>query len=401
MLLAMLAGAALGAAYAQDAAAVSEPQKLPSVRLARTLPAPNVITSDGMFQSGTFGLTWSRDGERLAAYIRNGLAIMLWSPDGQYQHEIPRYNNAGLDSYVLAFLFGYSQLIASPAADSNSPDDRQKVIDQSISILDPETGKVLRSIAGPKPGKNSSSNLAIDLAISPDERLAALVHRSWANLRLEVYTTADWQLAAQIDLGDEKLSMEAQAIAFSPDGKMLALQHGPRGRIKLFEVGSWKLLRAFNAFPEDPPRYSIISSEALAFSPDGTLLAVASNSGGSWWMYSDGTIAPKGRGELKTYSPAEPLRVYRVADGERVASLGSFPGGIHKGRLAWSPNGDYLGFRDSLGDIRFWAPFRPGASVPVANMGRHSSTLLFSKDGSQLVANFEAGVKIFDIITAR
>jgi WD40 repeat protein len=400
-LIVMGVSAALETACAQDASAVSEPQKLPSLRLARTLPAPNEINTFGMFQSGTFGLTWSRDGERLAAYIRNGLAIMLWSPDGKYQHEIPRYNNAGLDSYVLAFLFGSSQLIASPAADSNSRDDRHKVVDQSISILDPETGKVLRTIAGPKPGKNSSSNIAINIAISPDERLAALVHRSFADLRIEIYTTADWQLAARVDLGDENLSTEARAIAFSPDGKMLALQHGLRGRIKLFEVGSWKLLRSFDAFPEDPPRYTVATSGVLAFSPDGTLLAVASNGGGSWWMYPDGTIAPKGRGEFKTYFPAEPLRIYRVADGERVASLGSFPGGIHSGELAWSPNGNYLGFLDSVGDIRLWDPSRPGNSAAVASMGRHSRTLLFSRDGSQLAANFEAGVKIFDIITAR
>ena len=39
------------------------------------------------------------------------------------------------------------------------------------------------------------------------------------------------------------------------------------------------------------------------------------------------------------------------------------------------------------------------SGISVLNcMGHHSRTLLFSKDGSQLVANFEGGVKIFDVI---
>jgi hypothetical protein len=92
--------------------------------------------------------------------------------------------------------------------------------------------------------------------------------------------------------------------------------------------------------------------------------------------------------------------VYRVIDGQRVGSLGSFPGGVGRTALAWSKGG-YLGFIDGVGDIRFWDPFHPGGSIPVANMGHHSTSLLFSNDGSQLVANFEDGLKLFDIINAR
>jgi WD40 repeat protein len=374
--------------------------KLPGIRLLRTLVLPNEIPTSGMFQSGNSGLTWSRDGERLAAYVRNGLSIAVWSPDGKVMREIPRHNSFGLDSYVLAFLSGHTQLIASPAAPTSNRDDTDAIKDKSISVVDAESGRILRSITGPKPGENAPSNIAIEMAVSPDERFVALVHQSFASLSVKIYETADWHLVTAIDLGDEQLSQQAQGLAFSPDGKVLAILHGPRGRVKLFDVKSWKLLRSFETFSEPPPPKDVALADALAFSPDGMFLAVATHGGGSWWKYPDGTNAPDGRGVLTTNFPAKPLRIFRVKDGELFASLGSFPGGIDRtAALAWSPQGDLLAFLDGVGDIRFWDPMHHGASIVVASIGRHSKTLLFSNDGDHLVANFEGGVKLFDIVS--
>jgi hypothetical protein len=373
---------------------------LPSLRLVRTLTASNEISTSGMFQSGNSGLTISPDGERLAAYVHNGLGIIVWSPDGKYQHEIPRYNNSGLDCYVLAFLSGHSQIVASPAAETGSRDDRDKMDDVAFSILDAETGKVLRNVAGPNPGKRSNENIAIDMAISPDERFAAVIYRQFTDKRIGIYSTSDWQRVATIDLrdGEKGEPLSPQGLAFSPDGKTLAVLHGFRGRVKFFKVGSWRLLHSVESFPEAPPPMNVLLLDALSFSPDGTLIAIASHGGGSWWKYPNGNIAQQGSGVLTPIFPAEPLRVYRVSDGERIASVGSFPGGLERSELVWSPKGDYLSFLDASGNIRFWDPLHPGASVTAASMGHHSRTLLFSKDGSQLVANFENGVKVFDVI---
>jgi WD40 repeat protein len=303
-----------------------------------------------------------------------------------------------VSTHVLGFLSGHRQLITSPAAETNKREDRDKLEDMAFSLLDADTGKVLRSIAGPNPGKSARENIADYMAISPDERFVAVIYRQFTDRRVGIYSTRDWQRVAAIDLGGDRNPVGPNGLAFSPDGKTLAVIDFLNVRVMLFDVGSWTLLRSIETFPEAVPQGNVVGFDALAFSPDGTMVAVASHGGGSWWKYPDGKIAPQGSGALKTEFPAEPLRVYRVVDGARVASVGSFPGGIDNARLVWSPKGDYLAFLDAIGDLRFWDPFHPGDSIPVATLGRHSRTLLFSKDGSQLVANFEGGVKLFDVI---
>ncbi|WP_198028175.1 WD40 repeat domain-containing protein [Bradyrhizobium murdochi] len=372
---------------------------LPSLRLVRTLAAPNEVSTLGMLQSGNFGLTWSPDGERLAAYVHNGLGIITWSPDGKYQHEFPRYSSFGLDACCLNFLSGHRLIIASPAAETNSPEDWDKMNGMAFAVLDAETGKVLRNVAGPNPSGRSNENTATDIATSPDERFVAVIYREFTDRRVGIYSTGDWQRVAALDLrnGNRSIQVDPQGVVFSPDGRTLAVLHN--SRVKLFEVGSWTLSRSIEVFPDTVPRGNALVFGALAFSPDGTMIAAASNGGGSWWTYPNGKIAAEGYGVLRPYFPAEPLRVFRVADGALVASLGLFPGGIARTQLVWSPKGNYLGFLDGVGDIRFWDPFRPGASAPVTRMGLHSRTLRFSKDGSQLVANFEGGVKVFDVVT--
>lgn len=370
---------------------------LPSLHLVRTLAAPNEISTFGMLQSGNSKLTWSPDGERLAAYVHNGLGIITWSLDGKYQREVPRYNNSGLDSYVLSFLSGHRLLITSPAAETNSREDRDKMDDMAFAVLDSETGKVLRNVAGPNPGGRSNENIAIYMAISPDERFVAVIYREFTDRRIGIYSTSDWQRIAAIDLRGAKYPIEPGGLAFAPDGKTLAVINSLEDRVMLFDVGSWTLLRSIEAFPETPPARHVVIFEAMAFNPDGTMVAVASQGGGSWSLDQNHAPVRAGSGTLTTIFPAEPLRVYRVSDGMRVASVGSFPGGLNRTGLVWSPQGDYLAFLDAYGDIRFWNPFHPGASISVASIGRNSRTLLFSKDGSQLVANFENGVKVFDV----
>jgi WD40 repeat protein len=273
--------------------------------------------------------------------------------------------------------------------------------DMAFSVLDAENGKVLRSVVGPNPGKLARENIATYMAVSPDEHFVAVIYNHFTNKRVGIFSTRDWQIVASLDPRNNTdpgdIYFEPRGVVFSPDSETLAVLQGSEGQFQLFEARSGTFVRSIKTFPETVPPGNAIGFDALAFSPDGTLIAAASHGGGSWWVYPDGKPAPPGSGVLTQYFPAEPLRVLKLADGARVASLGSFPGGVDNTQLVWSPNGQYLAFIDGIGDIRFWDPFHPGASVIVASMGNHSRTLLFSKDGSQLVANFEGGVKVFDV----
>jgi WD40 repeat protein len=218
--------------------------------------------------------------------------------------------------------------------------------------------------------------------------------------RIDIYSTADWNRIATLDLhaGETRDLVIPQGLAFSPDGKTLAVINGLKGRIIFFQTGSWTLSNSLLAYPEEAPPMNFIRLSDLAFSPDGTMIAVGADQGGSRWTHPNGVF---GSGAFKVGFPADPLRVYRVSDGSLVASLGSFPGGLNRSGLAWSPNGEYLAFHDAAGDIRFWNPFQLGFSVAVARNGARFGNLSFSGDGLRFAANFPDGVRVFDVVPPR
>jgi hypothetical protein len=205
------------------------------------------------------------------------------------------------------------------------------------------------------------------------------------------------------------LSGTAVAAAFDrhverPAPQMIVVIHQFSGRIKFFQVGSWTLSGSLATYPDEVrPTRGVLQGRAdisppglsaLAFSPDSAMIAAGSTGGGAWWTHPYGMFGP---GEFKYGVPANPLRVYRVSDGSLLASVGSFPGGVHRSGLVWSPNGEYLAFLDAVADIRFWNPFQLDLSVAVARKAV-DGTLLFSRDGSQLAVKFFDKVKVFDVV---
>src|SRR5262249_9102333 len=81
------------------------------------------------------------------------------------------------------------------------------------------------------------------------------------------------------------------AVAFSPDGKQVATG-GADGAAKVFTVADGKLVRAMKAYhAKDFPKGQRDSVLALAFSPDGKLLATGSTDQTiKIWKVSDGTV---------------------------------------------------------------------------------------------------------------
>jgi hypothetical protein len=297
---------------------------------------------------------------------------------------------------------GHRLLVSSPSAETNSEDDRAKITNAAFSILDAETGRVLRSVVGPNPDKGAPFNVALHAAVSPDEKLLAIVFRSTAKqMAAAIYSTENGQRIASANFPSDEFEFETRSLAFSPDGKLLAILNGLRGRVLLFDTTSWNLLQSFDAFPDTAPPLHVVIGGALAFSPNNKMLAVASFGGGSWWHDKNGALSTEGSGSLVPEFPADPLRVFDVASGTRIKSLGLFPAGFFPGKLAWLPNSDRIVFLDGLGNIRFWNPLTEAQSTEAARMGRHGTSIVVSADGSKLAANFPAGVKIFNIIKGR
>jgi hypothetical protein len=192
---------------------------LPTLQLARTLTARDR-------RSGTFELSWSADEEGLVTYT--GTEILTISPDGRYRKEFPLHT-LGFKPNVLHYLSGH-RLLITPRNVEVGVETTDNVKNIAFSVIDVAEGKVFHDISGLK---------ATDLAVSPDERFVAAIC-CLTEPQVDIYSTVDWDRIATLDLriGEKGDALGPRGLGFSPDGKMLAVIHGLKGRIKFFQVGS-------------------------------------------------------------------------------------------------------------------------------------------------------------------
>jgi len=109
--------------------------------------------------------------------------------------------------------------------------------------------------SGPRPAPNSSPGMPLALAIDPSRRWLAEI----TDTSLYVWDIQRW--FNREALRTEVAAGPLAALAFSPDGALLAV--GTAGGWQIWSVGDWKLLA------QGPKQ----ATYAVTFSPDGRLLA--------------------------------------------------------------------------------------------------------------------------------
>jgi WD40 repeat protein len=121
-----------------------------------------------------------------------------------------------------------------------------------LTLLDSSSGKIKQLLKNIRPWECQPP------AFSPDGRTIAVAERAAVSL---------WEVASGRSRGRLMAPRPASGLAFSPDGRLLALGAGPEAPLSLWDLATDQIV---GRLPDDHRE-----GQQIAFSPDGSRLAVA------------------------------------------------------------------------------------------------------------------------------
>jgi RNA polymerase sigma factor (sigma-70 family) len=269
-----------------------------------------------------------------------------------------------------------------------------------IRVMDTTTGKELLRFS-----ESEKSFPRSGLAFSPDGKLIALSGDDYADV-----------LLCSADSGKVKAKLEypkgVASIAFSPDGKALATAHSYVDEVRLWDLATNQVLHDLHS-----------RAQSLAFSADGKKLAIAecSDSTARVWDVETGkqlatfsnypnrvvaaAFSPDGKTLAGANAGKDPnVKLWDVATGKERFTLKGPTCADHS--LAFSPDGKVLavaGEDDRIGRttasvVRLWDP-ATGKQIADLNMQgdrtHWTPSLAFSRTGLLVTAS-DAAVRIWE-----
>jgi len=248
----------------------------------------------------------------------------------------------------------------------------------------------LRKIFWPQSGIGAVVRLGV---------LAAVAVIAW------ILAPESWKTISPASLRTFPVADDVSAVAYSQDGKWIAVALGDSG-FKILNVNT-------GAEGKVPTLESYQDIQALAFSPDGRLLAAATSSGLRIWSSTD-------------WGTADPVLVNQAAQGSYAAAFSPdgkkvAAGSVSQGMLVWedpsnahfwqsgtgdsidsvafSRDGNLVASGSETGEIKLWNSTN-GALVRTLNnedYGFPVSTLAFFQDGRLAAGGYQRpGIAIFD-----
>ena len=312
------------------------------------------------------GVTWSPDGNKLATYSDFGRVVQIWDSHGKEQKQLSRAG--AYIGHSIEFMPDGRTLV-TPAADDSAAGDKL-----ALSLWDADGGNVAKNVEGPKPGQNWRYNRAVAFTLSPDGATLALISSPMLGEAVTLYATKDWTKQRSIPIGDGPTHPDgAQAVAFSPDGRTLAIGL-LGGKIMLIDpTQAASPPRTIEIYPAA----NLTGVQALAFSPDGKLLATGS------------TKPSVARGDA---TPGVEIR--RVSDGSLIAAHPEALAPVRQ--LVWTHDGKLV---IASGDdtVRLWSPLSSEHDLATLRMNGPVMSTAITRDGRTLAAAGGSEVKVISL----
>jgi WD40 repeat protein/tetratricopeptide (TPR) repeat protein len=343
------------------------------------------------------GLTFSPDGQRLAVAgdpdhpeLVN-IVDLTTSTEGRQAGRRPVVTLTG-HNWTVIDLAWHRDRIATLSSDG------------SVKVWDAATGEPQLTLPLHERGQPSSG-----IAFSPDgSRLAAAV-----NGRGRV-----WELTE----GKEVLAIPARTpgfqrvVAFSPDGRYLTMPGGSPGGESVVVLDGGRGPLALSLCGQDETG----SSPAVAFSPDGQLLAGGKTRASLWnaatgeelapmpgFRNTIGTLAFSPDSRLLvagTFAPSRPrapgeVKVWDVARRKEVLTFRGHAAGIRD--VAVSPDGRRIASTSEDRTVKVWEPRTGRVELTLRTTARDGfSGVAFSPDGTRL-ATADRRVRVWEATSGR
>jgi WD40 repeat protein len=275
---------------------------------------------------------------------------------------------------------------------------------KSLATIDTATAIRLWDVPARRLARTLFGGTEIDaVAFSPDSRFLAGADTPDGVTRL-------WDLRAgrQVRMFTNKRTGSTTAVAFSPDGKILAAGYGG-GQVRLWNVATGQQIGAPlpSAMNGDP-------ADMVSFSPDGRILAVSNGAGlvqlwdvasrqplceplGSLTYTDTGAVfSPDGR-ILAVSNDSGPVELWDVATCRQAAPLNGDTTTVTS--LAFSPGGTMLATGGSDGSVRLWdLATREEIGDPFNGDAGAVSSVAFSRSGQILASgNSDGSVRLWDV----
>ena len=275
--------------------------------------------------------------------------------------------------------------------------------DRNTKLWDAETGALVRTLNG----RDNNANV---IRFSPDSQyLATGTGGGGSTLNLNLWRVSDGvRLVGRIGA----FNNGTISLAFSSDGQLLAAAGFAAENYKIYHVPDMTLVANVNNF--DPDLGINIRTNAVAFSPDGQLIALGANRGVYLRRVSDGSLVrvlnTNAPSSMKTTSVAFTpdgqyvaagvsvvnttysncidcaVKMFRVSDGllVRIFENGN---NMHFPKIAFSPNGTVIGAaysrdHENGGAVQFWS-VNTGATIQTDMFELFPWDFAFSRLGNR------------------